>query len=551
MLPHPVPPLVEDAINALGGEHVPVTQTEAQARFVLHFLDAKGESAHISPSLTGYQLKTYVYEFNSPLSFLQWRMKLVLTFTFAGETYTFTKLFNLETPPGSRKGTGSRIRIVGDSAKVTEAVRNLRLRLASSVNQRSSGPRGFSSSRPVRPNETKNSSFTELIYSRASGTSPWTGTPATKVYVGYSRNWTGTRTPGFGKLKAQRLPVNPHTVSMRKTFNGPSHAASFNVSTGSASGTLSNHTKWYPGALEPLHNSKSSAIALNRLQGKAGLERQNLAETVATLGQTRDMVIGNIRRITGTLSALRSGNIPLALKRLWGNANPRYRRRSKGPSASRDLASNWLELQYGWKPLINDVHWGMQAVSKLSLSDYRIVRTTASARVKTEVSTVVKAAIASPPDAGFEVITNLSSSRYVMEWRYHDELLSLLSQAGFTNPVSLAWELIPFSFVVDWFLPLGPYFEQLAAWDGLVFLRGSNTLFTRQWTDFDLSYHRTSPFNSNVRDWGSSNYHDEWIKLNRLKLSAFPGAVLPSVRSGLSSFNRVANAVALLRQFVK
>lgn len=39
--------------------------------------------------------------------------------------------------------------------------------------------------------------------------------------------------------------------------------------------------------------------------------------------------------------------------------------------------------------------------------------------------------------------------------------LLLPAKVGLTNPLSVAWELIPFSFVVDWFLPIGKYLDAL------------------------------------------------------------------------------------------
>ena len=33
------------------------------------------------------------------------------------------------------------------------------------------------------------------------------------------------------------------------------------------------------------------------------------------------------------------------------------------------------------------------------------------------------------------------------------------NQLGLVNPASVAWELIPFSFLVDWFLPVGKFLE--------------------------------------------------------------------------------------------
>lgn len=52
--------------------------------------------------------------------------------------------------------------------------------------------------------------------------------------------------------------------------------------------------------------------------------------------------------------------------------------------------------------------------------------------------------------------------------------LRTLNQLGLVNPASLAWELIPWSFVVDWFIPIGPLLSVLTAPAGLIFISGTD-----------------------------------------------------------------------------
>jgi hypothetical protein len=46
--------------------------------------------------------------------------------------------------------------------------------------------------------------------------------------------------------------------------------------------------------------------------------------------------------------------------------------------------------------------------------------------------------------------------------------LGLASRMGLVNPLSIAWEVVPFSFVVDWFLPVGNFLENLTSLAGTV-----------------------------------------------------------------------------------
>jgi hypothetical protein len=130
-------------------------------------------------------------------------------------------------------------------------------------------------------------------------------------------------------------------------------------------------------------------------------------------------------------------------------------------------------------------------------------------------------------------------------------LLALFSQTGFTNPINLLWELIPFSFVADWFLPIGSYLEALKAWEGATFLGGSRTLFTRVKTDSTVAYNGPHTADPLVNVQYYANYRDEQIFLNRLALGGFPSPQIPVYGNGISGVNRAANAIALLSKGLK
>jgi len=50
------------------------------------------------------------------------------------------------------------------------------------------------------------------------------------------------------------------------------------------------------------------------------------------------------------------------------------------------------------------------------------------------------------------------------------------SQLGFVNPVSVAWQLVPFSFVVDWFVNVGQF---IGSYTDFVGVEQSNPCVTR------------------------------------------------------------------------
>jgi hypothetical protein len=143
----------------------------------------------------------------------------------------------------------------------------------------------------------------------------------------------------------------------------------------------------------------------------------------------------------------------------------------------------------------------------------------------------------------------ITQCRFVLRFRISDPLQAFLAQTGFTNPVNLAWELLPFSFVVDWFLPIGPYLEALSAFDGLTLLDGSQTQFTRELADASHHNEQISYLNPLTITSEHSEYSSVALKLDRIKITSFPSPTFPELKNGLASnVQKGITSLALLKQ---
>jgi hypothetical protein len=127
-------------------------------------------------------------------------------------------------------------------------------------------------------------------------------------------------------------------------------------------------------------------------------------------------------------------------------------------------------------------------------------------------------------------------------------LTVFLAQSGFTNPVNLAWEILPYSFVIDWLLPIGPYLETLSAWHGTAFAGGFKTQFTRQNINASIYYEKVPdpPNPNNYTRSGRGEYDREWIVHDRGKLLVAPSLNFPTFKNPFS-VKHALNALALLR----
>lgn len=118
-----------------------------------------------------------------------------------------------------------------------------------------------------------------------------------------------------------------------------------------------------------------------------------------------------------------------------------------------DVAGKWLELQYGWLPLLSDVH-AAAALFEAQMESERIsvVKSSSSRTVHFNAST-------SPSNYSVYGLVN-----FITKIKYEfaeDEAISLQRKLGLEDPASIIWEVVPYSFVVDWFMPIGSYLESL------------------------------------------------------------------------------------------
>lgn len=123
-------------------------------------------------------------------------------------------------------------------------------------------------------------------------------------------------------------------------------------------------------------------------------------------------------------------------------------------------ANRWLEYQYGWKPLFSDLYALQQNLKDGFRSNdqtFRIVRQIKRGLPKEQVLGL--------DTAYYEKTLMEGVHEEIIKVVYFQKLgnahLNTISEYGLTNPALIAWELVPFSFVLDWLLPIGTFLESL------------------------------------------------------------------------------------------
>lgn len=156
----------------------------------------------------------------------------------------------------------------------------------------------------------------------------------------------------------------------------------------------------------------------------------------------------------------------------WGDL-PSPKRPPKGkrpnPSKAKSFADNYLEFHFGWSPLVADIYAAAQVLTD------GIPPPTVKGR-GTRDETVRKNGT-----YGFDEWTVTVKCQLIADVKISDENLNLLDRLGLVNPATVLWDLVPFSFVVDWFANLG---QCLTSWlppTGVVLDNGAVT-YCETWT---------------------------------------------------------------------
>lgn len=152
-------------------------------------------------------------------------------------------------------------------------------------------------------------------------------------------------------------------------------------------------------------------------------------------------------------------------KRRWYDQTGRRNLPQDDPAfKTRSLASNWLEYNYAVTPLLLDIHGAAEyAADYITRVQPPVLRSAASSSRPVNKKVSVGTAVQSTARVFYQ--GNLNGKidyHHVIYYQVNRDGLRQMSQLGVTNPAATAWELTPFSFLIDWLLPVG---EFLQGWD--------------------------------------------------------------------------------------
>lgn len=127
---------------------------------------------------------------------------------------------------------------------------------------------------------------------------------------------------------------------------------------------------------------------------------------------------------------------------------------------SKNFANNYLEFHFGWSPLVSDIGSAIDTLQN-GVPPIRVRGTGNSKRIY----------MLSQPSSYYSWTSKKFDIHHMATIgatvQVTNPNLHLATQLGLVNPATIAWELVPFSFVVDWFVNVSDFLGQFTDFWGL------------------------------------------------------------------------------------
>lgn len=322
-------------------------------------------------------------------------------------------------------------------------------------------------------------------------------------------------------------------IHYRNAQTGQTAVWSGVVGSGFGFNSLERFNQCMGNSLDGVTKERLKNVALIKARIKMKSSDINLGVAFAERNATARLLGDTAKRIASAFSKLKKGQVRSAMNDLGLAHGARQPRGSNVPN-------KWLELQYGWKPLLSDVYGACSALSRAPRSDWRV---TARAQVNEDRANVTtEKGVDNARFAGVcEARATVGAFARIDAIPQNDLTMSLAS-LGITNPLLIGWELVPFSFVVDWAFPVGQWLDSIDALLGYGPAYSSVTSFyDAHWRERGIPYTETDG-DSWKNNWEGSQ---RVVEVDRTASQGVPLPTLPSFKDP-RSLGHMANGLALL-----
>lgn len=277
----------------------------------------------------------------------------------------------------------------------------------------------------------------------------------------------------------------------------------------------------------PVLNSNTANRLISECMVKVADRKVNYGESLAEGVKTLNHLAKTSSTVLRAYRYARRGN--------WSGFARSLGLSKRNAWTGKTASERWLESQYAWLPLLSDIYATHQVLTKgLRDPNRKII---SSVRQITESSEYSFDSIYGKFTGPVRVI-----HRCKLWYRMNQSTIDSLAQLGLINPLEVAWAVVPYSFVLDWFIPVGTLLEAYSGTMGLTFIDGC--ISSRGEFSATCRHIRSPSTNAPLFINGDFVWKVEHLGFTRQRAIAVP---LPYVKSPFST-KHVISALALIRQ---
>jgi hypothetical protein len=284
------------------------------------------------------------------------------------------------------------------------------------------------------------------------------------------------------------------------------------------------------------------AKVIRKLYSKITNQKVDLATALAEGAKSIEMFRNIFQRLLDfflAIAKLRSGSIKSSLSKSIKDLLP---------FTPKKAANDFLAYRYGIKPLVSDIAGAAEALAAY-FDDMPPVFARSRSRTVIDNSNFSGEVM----ENGFTRYRYLDKVTIDVVFRVSFKIPDLgrkrLDELGFTNPANVEWELVPFSFVLDWFLPIGNFIRDVYACNRLVVSECTRTTTIRN-EQGCVYVHAGGAFLPEVDRMEPTNW--DWQTNDFFcirEIIPVPNLPLPSFKNPFSA-GHIANGIALLVQLI-
>jgi len=265
---------------------------------------------------------------------------------------------------------------------------------------------------------------------------------------------------------------------------------------------------------------------------KASEMKINLAVALAEAEKTADLILSTANRIDRAYRAFRRGKYKEVASLL--------------EISPKKVHSTWLKHQYGVQPLLMDVRGAAEFFAQQTLG--RATKFAVKGKLKLDVNQTRSSTETAygGPWVTVDTVTGTVEARVKLWLEVTSSKWATAQQLGITNPALFVWELVPYSFVFDWFISVGDYLTACSALDGITVRKSMRELIR------DVTYTRSNPGSNNISGgteyWAGPRYASIHSRDYIRDIPSVDTSLLyPPRNNNALGFRKLVTSLALIR----